>query len=83
MFIENKLGRHVIFTFVSVMASIGPLKNTDCLKTLLPYVESQLELVSWLELAVGILLGKRPLIDFGTVSGKYFILCINTKGVTK
>ena len=38
MFIENKLGRHVMFKFVSVMASSVPLKNTDCLKALLPYV---------------------------------------------
>ena len=79
MFIENKLGRHVIFKFVSVMASSGPLKNTDCLKTLLPYVRSQSELVSWLELTVGMLFGKRPLIDFGTVSGKYFILQYSTR----
>ena len=58
MFIENKLGRHVIFKFVSEMASSGPLKNTYCLKTLLPYVRSQSELVLWLELTVGILFGK-------------------------
>ena len=75
---ENELGRHVIFKFVSVMASSEPLKNTGCLKILLPYVRSQSELVLWLELTIRILLGKRPLIDFGTVSGKYFILCINT-----
>ena len=77
MLIENKLGGHVIFTLVSVMAKSGPLKKIDCLNIVLPYVESHSELLSRLELRVGILLGKRFLIELGTVCGKCLILCIS------
>ena len=59
MLIENKLGGHVIFTLVSVMAKSGPLKKIDCLNIVLPYVESHSELLSRLELRVGILLDGR------------------------
>ena len=77
MLIENKLGGQVILTFVSVMASSGPLRKIDCLNILFPYVESHSELLSRLELRVGILLGKRFLIEPGTVCGKCLILCIS------